>query len=81
MTCQFICDVVYDVCIVQPPSLVLPPTFDVDARLPLEIRQVEVVSEDTNKEYISSKRRKNNWLRFQRYVHDAVYSMIIIFLL
>lgn len=79
MTCQFICDVVYDVGIVQPPSLVLPPTFDVDARLPLEIRQVEVVSEDTNKE--SSKRRKNNWLRFQRYVHDAVYSMIIIFLL
>lgn len=50
MTCQFICNVVYNVGIVQPSSLVLPPTLDVDTRLPLKIRQVEVVSEDTNKE-------------------------------
>lgn len=46
MTCQFICNVVYNVGIVQPPSLVLPPALDVDARFPLKIRQVEVVSEE-----------------------------------
>lgn len=48
MTCQFMCDVVYNVGVVQPPSLVLPPTLDVDTRLPLKVRQVEVVSEVTN---------------------------------
>lgn len=44
VTCQFICNVVNDVGIVQPPSLILPPAFDVEARLSLEIGQVEVVS-------------------------------------
>lgn len=45
-TCQFICDVVYNVGIVKPPFLVLPPALDVDARFPLKIGQVEVVSVD-----------------------------------
>lgn len=58
MTCQFICNLVYDVGIVQPPSLVLPPTLYVDTRLPLKIRQVKVVSADVNKGYISSKWQK-----------------------
>lgn len=60
MTCQFICNVVYNVGVVEPPSLVLPPTFDVDTRLPLKIRQVEVVSENTNEEYTSSKRKNKS---------------------
>lgn len=53
MTCQFMCYVVYNVGIVQPPSLVLPPALNVDARFPLKIRQMVVVSE-YNKEYIST---------------------------
>lgn len=47
-TCQFICNVVYNVGIVKPPSMVLPPALDIDARLPLKIGQVEVVSVDTS---------------------------------
>ena len=58
MTCQFMCDVVYNVGVVQPPSLVLPPTLDVDTRLPLKVRQGEVVSEVTKKD-ISTKWGKN----------------------
>ena len=42
-TCQFVCQVVYDVGVVQPPPVVLPPALDVDAGLPLKVRQVEVV--------------------------------------
>jgi len=59
-TCQFICYVVYNVGVVQPPSLVLPPALDVDARLSLEIRQVEVVSDDTKK-YIFQKRLRHRF--------------------
>lgn len=46
MTCQFISNVVNDVGIIQPPSLVLPPALNVNARLPLKIWQMEIVSVD-----------------------------------
>lgn len=49
VTCQFICNVVYNVGIVQPPSLILPPTLDVDTWLPLKVRQMEVVPVNSNK--------------------------------
>ena len=41
------CNVVNNVGIVQPSSLVLPPALDVNTRLSLKVGQVEVVSEDT----------------------------------
>lgn len=47
-THQLICEVVYDVGVVQPPPVVLPPALDVDAGLPLEVWQVEVVPEAHN---------------------------------
>lgn len=46
VSCQFVSDVVYDVGVVQPPPLVLPPALDEDTWLPLKIRQMEVVSEE-----------------------------------
>lgn len=57
VTYQFICNVVYDVRVVQPPSLILPPTLNIDTWLSLKVRQVEVVSENANKEFTSSKRK------------------------
>lgn len=45
-TCQFISDVVDNVGVVEPSPLILPPTLDVNARLPLKVRQMEVVSKN-----------------------------------
>lgn len=44
---QFICNIVHDVRIIKPSSLVLPPAFDENTGLPLEIGQVEIISETT----------------------------------
>lgn len=46
MTCQVISNVVYNVGIVQPPPLILPPTLNVNTWLPLKIWQMEIVSVD-----------------------------------
>lgn len=37
------CNVINDVGVVQPSPLILPPTFDEDAWLPLKIGQMEIV--------------------------------------
>lgn len=42
-THQFVSNLVHDVCIVETPSLVLPPALDVDAGLLVKIGQVEIV--------------------------------------
>ena len=42
-TDQLVGHLVHDVWVVQPPPLVLPPAFDVDAGLLLKVGQVEVV--------------------------------------
>lgn len=89
MTCQFMCNVVYNVGIVQPPSLVLPPALDVDTRLPLKIRQVEVVSDDTNNTFHQNGQFKKQLLGISfsvsaEYLHEylsEVQWFVVTFLL
>lgn len=47
-TCQFISNVVNNVGIVESSSLILPPTLDENARLSLKVRQMKVVSMNSN---------------------------------
>lgn len=52
MTCQFIRHVIYNIGVVQPPSLVLPPVLDVDTWFPLKIRQMEVASDEKKRHLV-----------------------------
>lgn len=54
LTHQFISNVVNDVRIVQPPFLILPPAFNVDAGLPFKVGQVKVVPVKTTKSSVLS---------------------------